>query len=79
MKCNAPKQQGARKMNKLALIKNKKKVEHVKGLGHLLDSLEAQLNKTTDPAQRAELQTKIDETSDKIKTMSAEINAEVDT
>lgn len=76
MKCNIPKQQGKKKPNKIALIKNAPKVKKVVQLGKRLDELEALYKQTTDPEKKAEIKAKMDETHDKIVIMSAEINGE---
>ena len=77
MKCNVSHQAGKPKPSKVALIKNKKKIRAVGELGMLHDKLEAQYAQETDEAKRAELKAKMAETAEKIKTMSAEIKAEV--
>lgn len=76
MKCNVSKQQGKKKPNKIALIKNTPKIKSVVKLGKRYDELEALYKLTTDPEKKAEIKAKMDETHDKIVTMSAEINGE---
>ncbi len=78
MKCNAGVSNGKRKPNQFALIKNKKKIEHVGKLGMLYDKLEAEYNQLPeDSCEREELKSKMDEIEQQIITMSAEINDEV--
>lgn len=76
MRCNVPKQPGARQPNKIALMKNTRKVAKVCELGKQLDDLEDLYNRTEDPEKKAEIKAKMDVTHDKIVTMSAEINEE---
>lgn len=78
MKCNAGVSNGKRKANQFALIKNKKKIEHVGKLGMLYDKLEAEYKQMPeDSPERAEIKAKMDEIEQQIITMSAEINDEV--
>lgn len=77
MRCNIPKtRQPSKKFNKLALTKNTPKVAKVLELGKKLDDLEDLYKRTEDPEKKAEIKAKMDETHDKIVTMSAEINEE---
>lgn len=76
MRCNVPKQPGARKVSNIALIKNKRKIAKVGETGMLYDKLEARYNQATDPQEKAELKAQMDLAEKKIATMSAEINAE---
>ena len=78
MKCNAGVSNGKRKANQFALIKNKKKIEHVGKLGMLYDKIEAEYKQMPeDSPERADIKAKMDEIEQQIITMSAEINDEV--
>jgi hypothetical protein len=78
MRCNTSLPTGKRKANRLALIRNKKKIEHVGRLGMLYDKLEAEYNSLPeDSPLRDEKKAKMDEVKSEIITMSAQINDEV--
>lgn len=76
MRCNVPKQPGARKVSPIAVMKNKRKIGRVGELGSLFDKLEARYNQATDPQERADLKAQMEATEKKIASMSAEINDE---
>ncbi|MBQ8245802.1 MAG: hypothetical protein IJZ42_01580 [Lachnospiraceae bacterium] len=77
MKCNVSTHQTKQKANKLALIKNKKKIDRVARLGMLHDRLEAEYKAMPDSPSREETKAKMDEIAEQIKTLSAEIKSEV--